>query len=135
MNCEEYQGQIGRLTDREQHARDSTELFAHLGRCSSCREYLDDLHELGIALTMASRKSIAVNDAQRIWPRIPIKPQRSYRMRMVAFAAIICLSLVTGGLAATFLFSSHNATSERIVVCRLPAVVVTADAAASPTPH
>jgi predicted anti-sigma-YlaC factor YlaD len=127
MNCEDYQIEIGRILDGECDIRNESGAFTHLGLCPDCREYFRDVQKLGTLLgTVAvSNEGGKTRPIGELHP--PVRNHRTPRKRTLVTVVISALSILSVGLAATLLSTVRHESSEKIFICRLPAVVVTAE--------
>jgi predicted anti-sigma-YlaC factor YlaD len=133
MSCKEQQIRIARLFDGEDDARNVSGTFSHLAQCSACREYWHEMKELGDILQMAARTTQGEEDRQLNGPRPPIRIQRTQQRRNGVSRAIVGLSLATVALAAAVFFTIRQPEPEKIVLCRLPVVVVTSGTSTNPS--
>ena len=127
MNCEDYQIEIGRILDGECDIRNASGAFTHLGLCPGCREYFRDVQKIGALLgTVAvSNEGGQARPIGELHP--PVRSQRTPRRRTLVTAVISALSIISVALAAALLSTARHESSEKIFLCRLPAVVVTAE--------
>jgi predicted anti-sigma-YlaC factor YlaD len=127
MNCEDYQIEIGRMLDGECDIRNASGLFTHLGLCPDCREYFRDLQNLGALLGTVADVSSGGRPGPIGELHPPVRNHRSPRRRTLVAVLISGLSIISVGLAAALLSTAGNESPEKIFLCRLPAVIVTAE--------
>jgi predicted anti-sigma-YlaC factor YlaD len=131
MNCEGYQIEIGRMLDGECDIRNASGVFTHLGLCPDCRDYFRDLQKLDALLGAVADSSTESTPGPIGELRPPIRSHRASRKKTLVTVVIAGLSIITVGLAASLLSTARHGSSEKIFLCRLPAVVVTAES----SPH
>jgi len=132
MNCEEYQIRIGRLLDREDDARSASDTFAHLAQCPACREHLHEMQELHVMLEVAATSAAPEERVLFAETRPPIRMHHEQRSRKWMSRTIVGLSLATVALTAALFFTMRQPVPEKIMLYRLPVVIVTSGSSTHP---
>jgi hypothetical protein len=111
MNCDFYQQRVSAFMDDELNDNGASELFAHLGSCTACREFLRTTMQIDAAMNdIVVPDPIGLGDTGTMMPcTAPPKPSHLTRLRRIQEMKIpfsYAAAAVIAVMAGTFAFSS-----------------------------
>ena len=116
MNHERYQELVSRFIDCEIVLEEERELFAHLGNCDDCRQFLKECVQVHGDLTASKIKSLSSVGASMTRKEIPDRPpavmgqRRSTYSRLRTFALVTLIAILAGMFWSTTLSKEPEKT-------------------------